>query len=290
MESFNYEDIFMGVMEGKNGSYKRTFRDDYRLKRLIEAVKRGKHKMLDIGCGGGILTESLHYYYPRAKTYGCDVSREAIRYARKHGSGKVIYSIIRKNKLPYKDNFFDVCICLDVMEHIPDVNFLLKEVKRVLKKNGQFFLLVPCEGQPLTHTWFSQKLNIGSKMTFKRYGHIHPEFTHNYIKDLLNKHGFEIKKTNYSEHILYQIISLIVYFIPREIMDLVLGNKVNLYTDAGVIRFSNSKERLSFIMLFRNFWFSLIKFLRFITAWELELFKHVPFTAWKLIVLSQVKK
>ncbi len=290
MENFNYEDIFMGVMEGKKKSYKRTFRQDYRLKRLTESIKNGNFKILDIGSGGGILTESLIYYYPKAKVYGCDVSKKAIEYARKSGSGRVTYSVIRNKRLPYNDNTFDVCICLDVMEHIPDVKFFLKEVKRILKKNGEFFLLVPCEGQPLTHTWLWQKIGIGNKMTFKRYGHIHPEYTHKYVINLLEKHGFQINKITYSEHIIYQIISLLVYFIPREIMDLILGKKVNLYTDAGVIKFSKSKQSSGFILLFRSFWFKLIDFLRLITLWELEVFKYFPITAWKIHVSTKVKK
>jgi 2-polyprenyl-3-methyl-5-hydroxy-6-metoxy-1,4-benzoquinol methylase len=289
MENFNYEDIFMGVREDKKRNYLRTFQDDYRLKRLVELLKLKKGKLLDIGCGGGITTESLSYYYPKVEIFGCDVSKQAIRYAKSFGSGRVEYSVIKNKRLPYKDNFFDACICLDVMEHIPDVNFFLKEVKRILKKNGKFFLLVPCEGQPFTHTWFSQLLKIGDKMTFKRYGHIHPEFTHKYVEELLGRHGFKIKEKAYSEHLIYQSISLLIYFIPRELMDLFLGKKANLYTDSGVIKYKKYESK-DLIMHFRDLWFKFIRFLRVVTFWELELFKKVPFTAWKLITLAEVKK
>lgn len=285
MEEFNYEDTFMGVMEGKRGSYLRTFRDDYRLKRLTESIKKDGFKILDIGCGGGILTESLNYYYPKARIFGCDVSSKAISYAKKYGRGKVNYSVLKGKKLPYRDNFFDVAICLDVMEHIPDVEFFLNEVRRVLKKGGRFFLLVPCEGQPLTHTWFSQKIKLGEKMTFKRYGHIHPEFTHKCVKDLLEEHNFKINRITYSEHLLYQTISLIVYFIPREIMDFILGTKAKRYSDSGIIR-DQGRDFDIFIIL-RNTWLVITKILRFLTEWELELLKNVPFTAWKIIILSE---
>lgn len=287
MENFNYEETFMGVMEGKKESYLRTFQDDYRLKRLTQMLRiKGSFKMLDIGCGGGILTESLRYYYPKVRIYGCDVSAKAINYAKKTGSGRVTYSVIERKKLPYKDNFFDVAICLDVMEHIPDIAFFLKEVKRVVKNNGKFFLLVPCEGQPLTHTWFSQKLKFGERMTFKRYGHIHPEFTHKYIQNLLKFNGFKIKKINYSEHFIYQLVSLIVYFWPREMMDFLLGKRANRYTDSGVIKSKGKRGKIDPILWLRTIWFKFISFIRFITYWELDLLKSFPLTAWKIIVLS----
>ena len=290
-ENFNYEEVFMGVMEGKPKTYKRTFGDDYRLKRLTESLELKNGKMLDIGCGGGVLTESLNYYFPKVKVYGCDISKQAINYAKKFGSGRVTYGVIQKNKLPYENNFFDACICLDVMEHIPDVDFFLNEVKRILKKNGKFFLLVPCEGESFTFTWFFQKIGIGNKLTFKNWGHIHPEFTHHSVERLLKKHKFFIIKRSYSEHVLYQLTNLILYFIPKELMTLFLGKKASFYTDSGIVRAkTKGKEVKDPIMLFRNVWFLFSKLLRVSTAWELELFKRVPFMAWKLHVLAKNDK
>lgn len=289
-QEFNYEQNFMGVMEGRSTTYLRTFKDDYRLKRLTEMLKVKRGRILDIGCGGGITTESLQYYYPLMQYFGCDVSKKAIDYAKKFGSGKVKYDIIKNKKLPYKDDFFDACICLDVMEHIPDADFFLKEVRRVLKKDGKFFLLVPCEGQPFTHTWISQKLKWGNKLTFKRYGHIHPEFTHKSVENLLKKHGFRIKDKTYSEHFIFQILSLILYFFPLEIMDMILGKNAKKYSDSQVIESMFNKNKFDFLFIFRNMWLFTTRFLRYLTSWELDLMKNSPLTAWKLIVLVQVDK
>jgi 2-polyprenyl-3-methyl-5-hydroxy-6-metoxy-1,4-benzoquinol methylase len=286
-EGFDYEEVFMGVTEGKPKSYRRSFDDDYRIKRLVEAIKLKKGRILDIGCGGGVLTESLHYYFPKANLYGCDVSTSAIKYAKKFGSGRVKYGVIKNRKLPYKDNFLDACVCLDVMEHIPDVNFFLKEVKRILKKDGQFFLLVPCEGQPFTFTWFFQKIKIGSKLTYKNWGHIHPEFTHESVKKLLEKHGFTIQHRTYSEHILYQLSNLILYFIPLELMSIFLKGKAVNYLDRGIVNAkAKGKERKDVMMVVRNAWLGFSKVLRSVTVWELEVFKKMPFAAWKAHFLA----
>lgn len=288
---FDYEDFFMGVVDNKKKTYLRTFDEDYRFKSLTKMVKMNSGKILDIGCGGGITTESFPYYYPKAKVFGCDVSKKAIEYARRLGSGKVTYAVIRGKKLPYKDNFFDVCVCMDVMEHIPNVDFFLKEVKRILKKNGRFFLLVPCEGESFTHTWLWQKLGIGNKMTFKRYGHIHPEFTHSYVQKLLRSHGFQIKKKYFSEHFIYQLISVCMYFIPLELMDALLGKKAVAYSDRGVVRAKMKKKKaIDPIMLWRNVWMKAIDGMRKLTSWEFDSLKETGFGAWKIHVLAVVKK
>ena len=99
-EDFDYNEVFMGVVPKKRDSYLITFNKDYRLKRLTEHVKLKNGKILDIGCGGGLLTESLPYYYPKTKVYGYDVSKTAIKYAIKFGSGKVIYKSTSNKKIP----------------------------------------------------------------------------------------------------------------------------------------------------------------------------------------------
>jgi len=286
-EGFNYEEVFMGVVVDKPKNYLRTFKEDYRLKRLTEAVTTKRGRMLDIGCGGGILTESLTHYFPRVAIYGCDISKTAITYAQKLGSGKVNYSVIKNKRLPYKSNFFDVCIVLDVMEHIPDVKFFLKEVKRILKRNGQLFLLVPCEGQPFTYTWLFQKIKFGNHLTFKHWGHIHPEFTHRSIIKLLETNGFVIKRRTYSEHVLWQIINVLIYFLPKELMELFIGKKASEYSDSGVIRTNKVKSNRELLMVIRDGWLKLNILLRSFTYWETDALKCIPLTAWKIHLLAE---
>ncbi|MBI2268239.1 MAG: class I SAM-dependent methyltransferase [Candidatus Blackburnbacteria bacterium] len=291
-EKFDYDKVFMGVTPGKRKDYHLSVKDDYRLEHLTEAVRGKFGKLIDLGCGGGLLTESLVYYYPKTKIYGCDVSRTAISYAKKFGSGKVVYNVIKSKKLPYKNNFSDVCICLDVLEHVPDVDFFLKEVKRILKKDGRFFLIVPCEGQPFTYTWLFQKIKRGDKLTQKNWGHIHPEFTHKNIEDLLIKHEFFIERKTYGDHIFYQLFNLLPYFLVKEIMDLVLGKNAQKYYDRGIVDRVVKQERNTDIFdLIRGtwlFWGGILS--RAIISTEMHLLKKVPFTAWKIFIYSGISK
>ena len=291
-EEFDYNQVFMGVMAKKKKNYRRTFKDDYRLKSLTDSVKIKNGRLLDIGCGGGLLTESLVYYYPKLKIYGYDVSKTAINYAKKFGSGKVTYRIMKGKKIPYNNNFFDVCICLDVMEHVPDVNFFLKEVKRVLKKRSSFFLVVPCEGQPFTFTWLFQKLSLGSNLTFKNWGHIHPEFTHKYVTLLLEKYGFRVEKKTYSEHLPYQVTNFFTYFLPKILMDLFLGEKAYNYYDRGIVEKEVGKTRKEDMFDFiRKIWLSMgAIFNRLAIGMEVDSLKNIPFTGWKIHLLSKIDK
>lgn len=285
--TFDYEDVCMGVRDKKPKSYFRSFARDYRLRSLTQSIDLTKGKLLDIGCGGGMISETLPYYYPKGALYGCDVSKSAITYAKKYGSGKVSYSFMKGKRLPYKDGFFDVCICLDVLEHVPDVFFFLKEVKRILKKGGKFFVIVPCEGEPFTYTWFFQKLRRGQNLTFQYFGHIHPEFTHTYVLTLLKKHGFVIKETRYSEHLFYQFMHLFIFFLPKFLMEIFLGKKIaHEYTNSSLIH--SPKLNLSPIMIVRNIWFAFFDFMMmYPMSWETILCKNIPFGAWKLHVLAK---
>ncbi len=291
-EVFDYNEVFMGVTHGKKGNYFISFEEDYRLKHLTDAVKAKSGKLVDLGCGGGLLTESLAYYYPKVKVFGCDVSRTAISYAKKFGSGKVNYDLIKNKKLPYKDNSFDVCICLDVLEHIPDVDYFLKEVKRILKNNGKFFLVIPCEGQPFTYTWFFQKLKMGDKLTFKNWGHIHPEFTHKSVTKLLETHGFSVLGKTYSEHIFHQLLNFFTYFLPKEILEFILKQNATKYYDRGIVEKVVKNDRKTDILdVIRETWLFIGTILsRLVITLDVLLLKRIPFTAWKINLYTVVNK
>lgn len=287
--SFDYEDVFMGVREKKPTTYLRTFAQDYRLRSLTDSVVLGKGKLLDIGCGGGLISETLPYYYPKGEIYGCDVSKTAVAFAKKLGSGKVKYAEIINKRFPYKDIFFDVCICLDVLEHVPDIDYFLEEAKRVLKKDGNFFLIVPCEGQPFTYTWLFQKIHVGKNLTRRYFGHIHPEFTHKKVITIFKKHGFVIQKTAYSEHIFYQFMHLLLFTVPKVLLEIFLGGKSNEYTNSSLIR--NPKANNDILMIIRKYWFKVFYF--FMTSlmyWETIALKRLSIAAWKLHLLATVKK
>src|SRR5436309_8241606 len=65
-----------------------------------------------------------------------------MRVAREHGHRAVVGD---GEALPFQSCTFDVVICSDVLEHVLDVESVIKQVARVLKPDGTFFALVPWE-------------------------------------------------------------------------------------------------------------------------------------------------
>ncbi|MEP2920502.1 bifunctional 2-polyprenyl-6-hydroxyphenol methylase/3-demethylubiquinol 3-O-methyltransferase UbiG [Sulfitobacter sp.] len=97
---------------------------------------RGK-AVLDLGCAGGFMAEALDDR--GALVTGIDPAKESIAAARAHAQGRAItYDVGVGEALPYSDGTFDTVVCVDVLEHVQDVEAVLKEVHRVLKPGGMF--------------------------------------------------------------------------------------------------------------------------------------------------------
>ena len=99
-----------------------------------------KIEILDIGCGGGLLSEPMSRL--GAKVVGIDASEKNINVAKLHA---------KKSNLDIKyfctspENFkintkFDVILNMEIVEHVQDVDFFLKSCSKLLKKNGVMFV------------------------------------------------------------------------------------------------------------------------------------------------------
>ena len=92
-------------------------------------------KIIEAGSGAGRFTEILLKY--GAKVYSFDLS-EAVEANLKNNSGNPNLTIFQADieKIPFEDNFFDISLCLGVMQHTRDTEESLSELTRVTKKNG----------------------------------------------------------------------------------------------------------------------------------------------------------
>ena len=97
-------------------------------------------KVLDIGCGGGLLAEPMCRL--GAKVTAIDASEKNINVAKLHSKKndlKINYICTSPEKLQIK-NKFDVILNMEIVEHVEDVNFFLKSSSKLLKKNGIMFI------------------------------------------------------------------------------------------------------------------------------------------------------
>lgn len=107
-----------------------------------------KAKVLDVGCNDGTFIQLLKEKRS-CDVVGVDISDVAIEAAKKKGLN-VSYGDVEK--LPFEDHSFDVVICMEVLSHLFDPSKALKEIRRVLKKDG--FLLGSCPHKNLeTYAW-----------------------------------------------------------------------------------------------------------------------------------------
>ena len=96
-------------------------------------------KVLDIGCGGGLLSEE--FAKQGAKVTGIDLSQSSIDVAIEHALKNnltIDYKLASAENIPSNDNYFDAVICADCLEHVDDLEKVISEISRVLKKNGIF--------------------------------------------------------------------------------------------------------------------------------------------------------
>ena len=97
-------------------------------------------KILDIGCGGGLLSEPMCRL--GAKVTGIDASDKNIKVAKLHSKKnnlRIDYFCSSPEKFNVKDKF-DVILNMEIVEHVEDVNFFLKSCSKLLKKNGIMFV------------------------------------------------------------------------------------------------------------------------------------------------------
>ena len=90
--------------------------------------------ILDVGCGMGHMVRNLLKRCYKVK--GVDISQDAIKFFMPDLAKEKIVSHAGVEKLPFKNNQFDLVFCSDVMEHIPisDVADSIKELARVARK------------------------------------------------------------------------------------------------------------------------------------------------------------
>lgn len=158
----------------------------------LKLLEKGD-RLLDVGCGDGTLGYHAKNMYN--EIYGVDISEKALKIARKRGV--ITFKVdLNKDKLPFQDNFFDAVTCLDVIEHVIDPRFLIKEIYRVLKTGGILIISTP------NIRYWKYLFSLIFKGKFPKTsddtelwdgGHLH-YFTFKDIEELLKSNGFKIVK------------------------------------------------------------------------------------------------
>ena len=124
----------------KNGGIGRWYWD-FRDKTVFSLIKEGQKNILDVGCGEGVTLEKLISKYKNSKIiHGIDVMEENIKICQDLGLPVTAGSVY--DLKPEKDSV-DLCLLLEVIEHLEDVELALDNIKKVLKKGGEVIIVFP---------------------------------------------------------------------------------------------------------------------------------------------------
>ena len=112
--------------------------------RFLSMFKKKNIKILDLASGSGkntfaVIDKGFKAYCVDYSKPGLDLTLKRVK---KKENCKIFCLDITKNKLPFDNNFFDGIIATQVLDHVfkEDVDFIISEMKRVLKKNGKTLL------------------------------------------------------------------------------------------------------------------------------------------------------
>jgi SAM-dependent methyltransferase len=190
---------------------------DYVKQRLIqlEKSKLPPRRILEVGCGTG---HFLNYAHSRGwDAYGVDISPWAGKHMREKFNLKIFVGELEEAK--FKSNFFDVVHMSHVLEHVRNPLATLKELSRVLKKEGILIIEVPNEFSSLR---YKIRLLIRHPIFYEIPSPHLFFFSAITLKHILQKAGFRIVKfTTWStggpksKNLAKELFKKTVYFLEK---------------------------------------------------------------------------
>ena len=143
--------------------------------------------LLDFGCGSKPYQSTIQKWGGVIGYVGCDIESSG------HNHQEELIDVFYDGKtLPFENESFDCIFCSEVLEHIFTPDEILKEINRVLKKNGKILITVP-------FVWEEHEVPF-DYARYSSYG----------IKHLLEKNGFSVidmRKCGNSVQVIFQLIN-----------------------------------------------------------------------------------
>lgn len=103
------------------------------------------NKLLDYGSGSGLHVGLWRRLFPNTELHFCDISEIALeKLKKKYPEYNLTCGVVKNSRAPFKDEFFDVIVSIEVIEHVEDINKYFDDIYRLLKRGGLFIWSTPC--------------------------------------------------------------------------------------------------------------------------------------------------
>ncbi|MBR1375783.1 MAG: bifunctional 2-polyprenyl-6-hydroxyphenol methylase/3-demethylubiquinol 3-O-methyltransferase UbiG [Cardiobacteriaceae bacterium] len=126
----------------KNGPYRTLHHINPIREQFVERfVNLSRKKILDIGCGGGVLSEALAK--KGAMVFGIDLSSAMLDAAKEHAKENnlnISYRLISSRRCVELEEKYDLIVCMEMLEHISDPASILRDCYQMLPSGGYLFL------------------------------------------------------------------------------------------------------------------------------------------------------
>jgi 2-polyprenyl-3-methyl-5-hydroxy-6-metoxy-1,4-benzoquinol methylase len=185
-----YTDSDPYTVDQNRGSNFHTRRIELTIDLVREAVSlmQGTPQILDLGCGLGYITDKIRQTLSLAEFTGLDYSISAIEYA--HDCfPEIDFAVGDAYYPPYAKEFFDVVVCNNLWEHVPDPLFLLRRIKGILKPGG--FIIVSTPSRYRVGNLV--RILRGKPVTLISGYHV-TEYTVGQVVEQLTYGGFQVKR------------------------------------------------------------------------------------------------
>ena len=158
-----------------------------RILHALRFVPRDAKRIVDVGCGSGMLLGALHRRFPTVMLTGIEIDSTSARIAKDvHPYANIIHddAIDAATKI---ENQFDCAVCIDVLEHISDEHLpaFLNTLSKLLRPAGRLIIHVPKEEQRRHFKRFS---------AWSHHDHAREGFSAESLRRELNSNGFEVER------------------------------------------------------------------------------------------------
>jgi 2-polyprenyl-3-methyl-5-hydroxy-6-metoxy-1,4-benzoquinol methylase len=170
-------------------------------KNKVEMLKQYFHKdmsLLEIGSSSGSFLDAVAPYVK--EVFGLELNSQDVDFIRSRRK-TTIYEV-PLSEAAIKDNSLDVVVLFEVLEHVPDPNSMLNEIRRILKPNGIVVIEVPNHDDALLQ-WFENK---GYRDFYYRVPHLY-YFNKTSLLRLADQCGFDSKIIHHQQYGLFNHLS-----------------------------------------------------------------------------------